>query len=211
MSDNAPDDMPGGSRWEEDPGNDRISRLASAVTQMLGGHPDGGKDLHGFVTIRDESGDSGSGAFGYGRNPGTDMAADFIKFTGQLLAASGVRMILRFRQADGSEEEISPGDYSPLDASDPGKPEAELVITGMKPDERMQKACQLITDALAGEDLLQQSKVIIMLGLEGTHGVLLHHGYGEDTHEVVHTLLAALMQADDGSHLIMAPMGGHPN
>lgn len=205
------EDAPGRPNWKDDPSRDRMTRIAAAITNLVATHPEGGEDLHGIITIRDEAGGSAAGAFGYGDDPGFQMVADFIRFAGKLFSASGIRMGVRI-EMDG-EEKLIESYASPLPASDPGQPEATLIIAGMEADDKMERACQIITAALEQDDLLEGARVVIMLGREDQESVLMHHGYGS-LHEVTHTLIAALQGAvrDDGGHVVAIPIvGGHPN
>lgn len=202
------DEPAGPPRWEEDPPDQPLARVAAAVTATLADHPDGGEDLHAIVVLHDGHGTSAAGMYGYGSEPVARGIADYVKFGGNLFAASGIKMTLRLTK-DGEEEPLAQYE-SPLAESEPGQPEAELIISGMVPTEAMTKACRVVTSALEHEEILAGSKVVIIVGLSERTNVLMHHGYG-DTHEVVHTLLSALMQADDGGHLMMIPLGGHPN
>lgn len=204
------EDMPGGPRWEKEAPAHQLAQLAAAVTEMLGDHPDADDDLKGIIVLHDGRGASAAGMVGYGEDPSALQIADFVKFAGNLFAASGVKMTVQLSR-DGRD--IPLNEYrSPLPESDPGEPDARIIISGMVPTEAMRKASAVITSALEAEEILDGSRIVIIMGLDEQHSVVMHHGYGGDTHQVVHTLMAALLQVDDGgSHVIMIPMGGHPN
>lgn len=204
------EDRTEGPRWETEAPAHRLSQLAAAVTGMLSEHPDADEDLKGIIVLHDSHGASAAGMLGYSDNPSALHIADFVKFAGNLFAASGIKMTVRLAK-DG--QEIPLQEYqSPLTASDPDQPEAEIIISGVVPTEAMRKASAVITSALEAEDILDGSRIVIIMGLDEQHSVVMHHGYGGDTHQVVHTLMAALIQVDDGgSHVMVIPMGGHPN
>jgi hypothetical protein len=205
------EDRPFG-QWGQDPDGDRMTRLAAAVSEMLAGHPEGGEDVRGIVMMRDGQGASGAGAVGYGEHPGAELAADFVRFAGRLFMAAGIRMTVRFTGDDGTEQDAE-FYQSPLAESEPGQPDAELVIAGMASDEAMQRACTLVRDALKQEKILDGARVVILLGRSDETSVLMHHGY-PDPHQVIHTLIAAVAEAsqrDGSSHIIALLPGGHPN
>ena len=197
-----------GPRWEEDAPPERLGRLAAAITAVLEDHPDGGEDIRAIVALHDGQGTSAAGMYGYSNAPTAVQIADFVRHAGNLFSASGIKMTVKV-----GDHEVPASDWrSPLQESDPGQPEAELTIIGVPPTARMQRASEIVTSALAGEEILDGSRIVIIMGLDEEHSVVLHHGYGGDVHQVVHTLMAALLQIDKGgSHVVVMPMGGHPN
>jgi hypothetical protein len=195
-----------GPRWEEEAPPERLGRLAAAVTATLADHPEGGEDIKAIVVLTDGQGASAAGMAGYGAHPLAYQLADFVKHAGNLFAASGVRMTVRVG------DELAEQYHSPLEHSDEDQPEAELSIVGVAPTAAMKRASEIVTRALEAEKTLDGTRIVIIMGLTDEASVLLHHGYGGNTHAVVHTLMAALMQADQGgSHVVAIPMGGHPN
>lgn len=203
------EDSAGGARWETEAPAHRLAQLAAAVTELLGNHPDADEDLRGIVVLHDGHGASAAGMLGYSDNPDAYQITDFVKFAGNLFAASGIKMTVRLTR-DG--EEIPLPEYqSPLAESDADQPEAELIISGVAPTEQMKRATTIITSALKAEEILDGSRIVIIMGLDAEHSVVLHHGYGGNLHQVVHTLMAALLQVDEGgSHVMVLPIG-HPN
>lgn len=204
------EDSTGGPRWETEAPAHRLSQLAAAVTDMLSEHPDTDEDMRGIVVLQDGHGASAAGMLGYGEDPDAYMITDFVKFAGNLFAASGIKMTVRLTK---NGEEIPLKEYqSTLAESDADQPDAELIISGIMPTEQMKRASEIVTRALEAEKILDGNRIVIIMGLDEAHSVVLHHGYGGDLHQVVHTLMAALLQVDEGGrHVMVMQLGGHPN
>jgi hypothetical protein len=207
----ADDDEPT-RRWSEEPG-DRLTGMLAAITGTLHDHERDGEDLHGIFVLHDGHGHSGAASMGYERNPGHQMVADFIKFTGMLFAASGIKMDAVFLKPGEPPPEGAGAEHyeSPLAESDPGKPRAVLTVEKTWPDERIPKITEIIKTALESGMELEDTKVLILMQVAGGQLAVMQHGF-EEPADLAHALLGCLMQlAGEDSHVMIIPVFGNPN
>jgi hypothetical protein len=187
----------------------RVTRLARIASEAIDASPEHGDDLRGILVVRDDHG-FGATVWGYEEDDRAGSVYDLIRCSGNLFASIGIQMEL-IGEKDGEESRFG-FTQPPLAGGGTGE-KVTLILHTDPESERMSRITLAVKEAVSGtgNDWPAGSKVIIMISMGDGEDVLLYHGL--DTHELAHALLRAFQKVirEEGGHIMLIPMSGHPN
>lgn len=183
---------------------ERLTRLAGAMTSALEAHPENGDDIRGAFMIHDDAGGSGAALYGYpeGQETSFEALADVVQHISVLFKSAGIEMelntVTREREPDLLDDLL-------------GAPEPEqrivLTITKDPPDPKMKTVCDAVKAAIEGTSGMSNTKMIIIMDLDDHASAVMHHGFA-DHHAMVHALFDTFRQAiaAEGGQIAVIPV-----
>ncbi len=177
---------------------ERLTRIAGAMTQAMTDHPEHGDDLRLVVMLHDDKGGSGSALYGYpeGEELSAESLTDVVKHLSALFRAAGISMDVK----------TVPGETGPEEPSGQA-PKVVLTLSSDALDPQLRAVCDAVKEAVEATSGTARTKMVVILNIEGGDSALMHHGH-DSQHQVAHALFDTFrtIVAAEGGHIAVIPV-----